>query len=172
MVKVVGPPDELLLELELELELLLELELEPLLELTPPLLLELELELLELELELLLELELELELELLLTVVLSLPPPQAATSALMSNDTTVRRMVRRAGRRVLLLSIGFVLSLANMVGSQNVWRIGSQAATCRPVLHLISILLECRRASCEARHTSREQATSTFARDVVGRGGR
>jgi hypothetical protein len=171
MVKVVGPPDELLLELELELELLLELELELLLELTPPLLLELELELLlELELELLLELE--LELELLLTVVLSLPPPQAATSALMSNDTTVRRMVRRAGRRVLLLSIGFVLSLANMVGSQNVWRIGSQAATCRPVLHLISILLECRRASCEARHTSREQATSTFARDVVGRGGR
>jgi hypothetical protein len=81
-VTVVGPP--LLLLLELELELLLELELELLLELllTPPLEL-LELELLELELLLeLLLLEPLLLLELLLTVVLSLPPPQATRMTL------------------------------------------------------------------------------------------
>ena len=146
MVKVVGPPDELLLELELELLLLLLLELEP------PLLLELEL---ELELELLLE----LELELLLVVVLSLlPPPQAATRALMSNDTTVRRMNRGADWRELLLSIiVLVLCLTNTVGSQNAWLyIGSRAAASRPALHPFTILLDNSRGSCEARHTGRE----------------
>jgi hypothetical protein len=99
MVKVVGPPDELLLllELELELELLLELLLELELEL-------LELELLELEL---LELELELLLELLVLVaVLSLlPPPQAASTKLVSNDRTMTRAFLSAGRRVSLIGM-------------------------------------------------------------------
>jgi hypothetical protein len=86
------PPEELpLLELlPLELELLLELELELLL--------------LELELELLLELLL-LELELLLTVVESLPPPQAATSALTSSGRTKMRAVLSTGRRVPLIDM-------------------------------------------------------------------
>jgi hypothetical protein len=44
--------------------------------------------------------------------VLSLPPPQAATSALISNDTTVRRANWGVDRRVLLLDIiGLVPSL-------------------------------------------------------------
>jgi hypothetical protein len=104
MVKVVGPPDELLL-LELELELLLELELE----LAPPLL-ELELELL---LELLLELELELLLELLLGVpVLSLPPPQAASTKLLSKQRTMTRAELSAGRRVPVIGMIEYPSLA------------------------------------------------------------
>jgi hypothetical protein len=95
MVKDVGPPDELLLELELELLLELELEL-----------------LLELELELELELLLELELELLAVVVLSLPPPQAASTKLLSNERTMMRAELSVGRRVPLIGMIEYPSLA------------------------------------------------------------
>jgi hypothetical protein len=69
----------------------------PLLELLP-----LELELLLLELELLLEL---LELELPLPLVESLPPPQAATSALTSSESEMMRAVLSAVRHVPLIDM-------------------------------------------------------------------
>ena len=78
MVKVVGPPDELLLLPLLLLELLL--------------------------LELLL-LELLLLLLLLLTAVLLLPPPQAATSALVNSARTMARAFLVTDRHVVLLSM-------------------------------------------------------------------